>query len=158
MSFKDTFTKEDKEGLLGYDDTAFYYFASSVVLVIAVPWTISAIYNLIFPGEAQIQQEIFRRRARRAAASDIRGAEMREKIDVARKEARKFNAASCGSMCKFGTIAFLWLLLYLFTLQMGHEPEHQAVRPVQDLGRGRGSERVSDQEGVPGAVEDIPSR
>mmetsp|Transcript_87468 Transcript_87468/g.228200 ORF Transcript_87468/g.228200 Transcript_87468/m.228200 type:complete len:681 (+) Transcript_87468:120-2162(+) len=134
MSFKDTFTKEDKEGLLGYDDTAFYYFASSVVLVIAVPWTISAIYNLIFPGEAQIQQDFPKKSKAGSSFRYCQSAEMREKIDVARKEARKFNAASCGSMCKFGTIAFLWLLLYLFTLQMGHEPEIKRFDPFKILG------------------------
>jgi len=134
MSFKDTFTKEDKEGLLGYDDTAFYYFASSVVLVIAVPWTISAIYNLIFPGEAQIQQDFPKKSKAGSSFRYCQSAEMREKIDVARKEARKFNAASCGSMCKFGTIAFLWLLLYLFTLQMGQEPEIKRFDPFKILG------------------------
>lgn len=51
--FRDTFTKEDKEGLLGYDDTAFYYFAGSVLLCIAVPWTFNFVYNTIFPSKGE---------------------------------------------------------------------------------------------------------
>jgi translocation protein SEC63 len=134
MSFKDTFTKEDKEGLLGYDDTAFYYFASSVVLVVAVPWTISAIYNLIFPGEAQIQQDFPKKSKVGSTFKYCQSAEMREKIEVARREARKFNVGSCMGFCKFGTIAFLWILLYVFTLQMGQETEIKRFDPFKILG------------------------
>jgi len=47
--FRDTFTKDDqKDELLGYDDTAFYYFASSVLVCFAVPWAFNVIYNLFF--------------------------------------------------------------------------------------------------------------
>jgi len=134
MSFKDTFTKEDKEGLLGYDDTAFYYFASSVVLVVAVPWTISAIYNLIFPGEAQIQQDFPKKSRAGSSYRYCQSAEMREKIDVARDEARKFNVGSCMGFCKFGSIALLWILLYAFTLQMGQETEIKRFDPFRILG------------------------
>lgn len=41
MSFKDTFTKEDSKGsLLEYDDSAFYYFASTTLLTFLVPWSL----------------------------------------------------------------------------------------------------------------------
>merc|ERR1719284_505824 len=47
--FRDTFTKdEQKEGLLGYDDTAFYYFAGVMLLLVAVPLTWSTVSNLVF--------------------------------------------------------------------------------------------------------------
>mmetsp|Transcript_23756 Transcript_23756/g.68387 ORF Transcript_23756/g.68387 Transcript_23756/m.68387 type:complete len:658 (+) Transcript_23756:104-2077(+) len=52
--FRDTFTKEDSnEGLLGYDDAAFYYFAGSLMLTIAVPWTYNFIKGTIFPSTQQ---------------------------------------------------------------------------------------------------------
>lgn len=49
--FRDTFTKDDQqEGLLGYDDAAFYYFAGSLLLTITVPWTYSFIKGSLFPS------------------------------------------------------------------------------------------------------------
>jgi len=134
MSFKDTFTKDEKEGLLGYDDTAFYYFASSVVLVVAVPWTISTIYSLIFPGKAQIQQDFPQKSREGSSFRYCQSAEMREKIEFARKEARKFNVGSCMGFCKFGSIALLWILLYVFSLQMGTETEIKRFDPFRILG------------------------
>eukprot|EP00743_Colponemidia_sp_Colp-15_P003355 GILK01003627.1.p1 GENE.GILK01003627.1~~GILK01003627.1.p1 ORF type:complete len:673 (-),score=156.53 GILK01003627.1:209-2227(-) len=47
-SFRDTFTKDEKKDpLLDYDDSAFYYFAATVVLVVAAPLTYS-VFKTIF--------------------------------------------------------------------------------------------------------------
>ena len=71
---------DQKEGLLGYDDTAFYYFFSSaglseemeplrttqalhgtasseVIVTVAVPWTCSMIYNALFPGQVAVEKD-----------------------------------------------------------------------------------------------------
>eukprot|EP00919_Chromeraceae_sp_WS-2016_P046925 GHVR01111275.1.p1 GENE.GHVR01111275.1~~GHVR01111275.1.p1 ORF type:complete len:397 (+),score=64.79 GHVR01111275.1:107-1297(+) len=48
--FKDTFTKDQKkEPLLDYDDTAFLYFAGTILFCILVPWTISLLKSIFFP-------------------------------------------------------------------------------------------------------------
>jgi len=53
MSFRDTFTKGDQnEELLGYDDTAFYYFAGSLLVAVAVPWTLSLARSALCPSRA----------------------------------------------------------------------------------------------------------
>jgi translocation protein SEC63 len=122
MSFKDTFTKEEGDGLLGYDDTAFYYFASSVLVVVVVPWTLSEIYNLIFPGEAQIQKDFPKKNKQGSTFQYCQTAAMVDKVDTARKEAKRCTTAgSCSTGLKWGMIGLLWLILIVFTQQTGGE-------------------------------------
>lgn len=45
-NFEDTFTKDGGDKNLQYDDTAFYFFYSTIVLVIVVPLIISAFRQL----------------------------------------------------------------------------------------------------------------
>ena len=51
--FEETFTKDGGDQNLQYDDTAFYYFFSTIVLVIAVPLILSA-YRQLFGGDPVI--------------------------------------------------------------------------------------------------------
>lgn len=133
--FRDTFTKEDgKDDLLGYDDTAFYYFASSVLMVIVVPWTLSVVYNLLFPGKSQIEKDFPRKTRSGSEYRYCQSAEMVEKIAEARSEARRCSTG--GSFCwflKIGTIGIMWLILYCLTLQMGTETEIQRFDPFKIL-------------------------
>mmetsp|Transcript_17161 Transcript_17161/g.36874 ORF Transcript_17161/g.36874 Transcript_17161/m.36874 type:complete len:665 (+) Transcript_17161:255-2249(+) len=49
MGFKETFTKDQaKDDLLGYDDAAFYYFAASILVTIALPWSYYFLKATIF--------------------------------------------------------------------------------------------------------------
>lgn len=69
-NFGDTFTKDkQKDEVLGYDDTAFYYFAGSFLLVIAIPWTFSIVYNLLFPGAAVVEKSFPKKEQRRLSVS-----------------------------------------------------------------------------------------
>ena len=52
-TFHDTFTKEDEDQGISYDDAAFLYFAFTIVVCIAVPWTLNFAWNLIRPGEKE---------------------------------------------------------------------------------------------------------
>eukprot|EP00922_Rhytidocystis_sp_ex-Travisia-forbesii_P065614 GHVS01097471.1.p1 GENE.GHVS01097471.1~~GHVS01097471.1.p1 ORF type:complete len:664 (-),score=78.05 GHVS01097471.1:202-2193(-) len=46
--FRDTFTKEEKkEPLLDYDDSAFLFFAGTILLVVLIPWTYSLFSRLL---------------------------------------------------------------------------------------------------------------
>lgn len=48
--FRDTFTKnESQEELLGYDDSAFLYFAVTVLTFIVVPWSYTLLTGVLFP-------------------------------------------------------------------------------------------------------------
>eukprot|EP00411_Alexandrium_monilatum_P080051 CAMPEP_0175621266 /NCGR_PEP_ID=MMETSP0096-20121207/68337_1 /TAXON_ID=311494 /ORGANISM="Alexandrium monilatum, Strain CCMP3105" /LENGTH=659 /DNA_ID=CAMNT_0016926511 /DNA_START=77 /DNA_END=2052 /DNA_ORIENTATION=+ len=133
--FRDTFTKEDqKEGLLGYDDTAFYYFACSVMVCIVVPWTFSVIYNLLFPGKAQVDKDFPSRSRQGSSFRQCQTSEMKDKVDGARKEAR---ACSSGSACwwllKVLVLAGIWIGLYCVVLQLGQEKEIKKFDPFDIL-------------------------
>lgn len=133
--FRDTFTKEDqKDGLLGYDDTAFYYFASSVMLCIAVPWTLSVIYNLLFPGKAQVDKDFPTKSRQGSSFRQCQTSDMKDKVDKARKEAR---VCSSGSAClwavKITVLALIWMGLFLVSTQMGQEKEIKRFDPFDIL-------------------------
>lgn len=53
MSFKENFEKEDKDSL-DYDDSAFYYFAMSMLTVVTIPLTYIMIIKPILYGEMNI--------------------------------------------------------------------------------------------------------
>jgi preprotein translocase subunit Sec63 len=53
MSFKENFSKEDKDSL-DYDDSAFYYFSLAMLVVTAVPLTYMMIIKPILFGEMNI--------------------------------------------------------------------------------------------------------
>lgn len=116
--FRDTFTKEEqKEGLLGYDDTAFYYFASSVLVCVAVPWTLSVLNGILFPGKAAVEKDFPKKSRSGATYRYCQTSEMKDKVDVARKHARR---CTCGGFLSNGgqvvILAMIWIGL-LFIVQ-----------------------------------------
>lgn len=133
--FRDTFTKdEQKEGLLGYDDTAFYYFASSVLLCIALPWTYSVIKNFIFPGQAQIEKDFPKKARNGNVYRYCQSSEMVEKLDVARREARRCTPGKQGwCACKVIVLLFVWGGLYNVVIQLGQEKEIKKFDPFDIL-------------------------
>ncbi|CAJ1330693.1 unnamed protein product [Effrenium voratum] len=135
MSFKDTFTKDDqKEGLLGYDDTAFYYFFSSVIVTVAVPWTCSTIYNALFPGQAQVEKDFPTKSKAGSRYRYCSSSAMTDKVDQARKSARFANAGSkAGSVIKLLVLVGLWMTLYLMYLQIGDAKEIKRFDPFEIL-------------------------
>jgi preprotein translocase subunit Sec63 len=57
MSFKENFEKEDKDSL-DYDDSAFYYFGLSMLVVTAIPLTYIMILKPILFGEMSINHKL----------------------------------------------------------------------------------------------------
>jgi translocation protein SEC63 len=111
---------------LGYDDTAFYYFASSVLLCIAVPWTFNTIYNIIFPGQAQVDQDFPKKTRAGSTYRYCSTAAMTDKVDVARANARRFGSTfTCGGMCKTAVLVIMWLSLLFMTWQVGQDDSKQ---------------------------------
>lgn len=133
--FRDTFTKdEQKEGLLGYDDTAFYYFASSVMICIAVPWTYSVIKNFLFPGKAQVEKDFPKKAKNGNVYRYCQSSAMVAQIDTARKKARRCTNSSMG-WCIFKVFMLLvvWGGLYTVVMQLGGEKEIKKFDPFDIL-------------------------
>mmetsp|Transcript_27876 Transcript_27876/g.64977 ORF Transcript_27876/g.64977 Transcript_27876/m.64977 type:complete len:669 (-) Transcript_27876:109-2115(-) len=133
--FRETFTKEEqKEGLLGYDDTAFYYFASSVLLCVAVPWTFSVVYNLLFPGKAQVEKDFPTKSKQGSTFRQCNTSEMRDKVDSARREARRCSSgAACCWTLKVVVLASIWVGLYVGMTQLGQEKQIRKFDPFDIL-------------------------
>mmetsp|Transcript_46688 Transcript_46688/g.108814 ORF Transcript_46688/g.108814 Transcript_46688/m.108814 type:complete len:671 (+) Transcript_46688:80-2092(+) len=132
--FRDTFTKEEKEGLLGYDDTAFYYFAGSVLLVIAVPWTISVLYGVLFPGKAAVEKEFPKKSNAGSTLRYCSTSAMEEKITQARRQARAFSSGN--AMCfviKIVILGLIWTALFCMSTQFGTEKRLQKFDPFEIL-------------------------
>eukprot|EP00933_Yihiella_yeosuensis_P027181 TRINITY_DN21096_c0_g1_i1.p1 TRINITY_DN21096_c0_g1~~TRINITY_DN21096_c0_g1_i1.p1 ORF type:complete len:656 (+),score=166.46 TRINITY_DN21096_c0_g1_i1:161-2128(+) len=135
MSFKDTFGKDDAkdDGVLGYDDTAFYYFLSSVLIVIAVPWTYSVIYNLLFPT-ASVDAE-YPDKSR--AGSKVRycsSSVMVEKVDKARKGASQWTAGGrLAFITKVVVLGIMWLTLFALSAHLSDTKEVKRFDPFDIL-------------------------
>eukprot|EP00929_Paragymnodinium_shiwhaense_P011933 TRINITY_DN11834_c0_g1_i1.p1 TRINITY_DN11834_c0_g1~~TRINITY_DN11834_c0_g1_i1.p1 ORF type:complete len:668 (+),score=215.43 TRINITY_DN11834_c0_g1_i1:170-2173(+) len=132
--FRDSFTKDDtKDDLLGYDDTAFYYFASSVLLVIAIPWTYNVVCDILFPGAAQVEAH-FPKKSRTGSTYRYCSTEpMVTKVDKARKEAGKISTSTIGSYVSRGGLIAVWLILVFMVSKVGTEKEIKAFDPFEIL-------------------------
>lgn len=133
--FSDTFTKDkQKDELLGYDDTAFYYFAGSFLLVIAVPWTFSIVYNIIFPGQAAVEQSFPKKNKNGSTFRYCHTSAMQDKIDHARKEARKCTSSGTLTLAvKLVVVGLMWLSIYGVVVQIGSSNEIRSFDPYQIL-------------------------
>lgn len=131
--FRDTFTKDDqKEDLLNYDDSAFYYFASSVLLVLAIPWTLSFLYNLVLPGRQAIEASYPKKNKNGNVYKYCKTAAMVEKVEKGRKNARSLGS-STWLLIKLGLILVLWALILLMGSQLGQESQISAFDPFAIL-------------------------
>lgn len=112
--FRDSFTKEDtKEDLLGYDDTAFYYFVITILTCVAVPWTLSCVYNALFPGQAQVDKEFPKKNSSGCTFHYCNTSEMVEKVDAARRRARRWTRSSaCWWLLKTSILVAIWTGVY----------------------------------------------
>eukprot|EP00922_Rhytidocystis_sp_ex-Travisia-forbesii_P008885 GHVS01012981.1.p1 GENE.GHVS01012981.1~~GHVS01012981.1.p1 ORF type:complete len:632 (-),score=114.26 GHVS01012981.1:103-1998(-) len=109
--FRDTFTKEEKkEPLLDYDDSAFLFFAGTILLVALLPWTYSLFSRLLFGPSTTITYP-----ARAAkTGSVIRYCQCSEcvtKIEKSKKEMEGLGVRltwwAVGELCG---IAVLWVM------------------------------------------------
>lgn len=137
--FRETFTKdESKDDLLNYDDSAFYYFACSVLLVVAVPWTLNFLYNLIFPGRAAIARDYPKKNKNGNIYKYCKTAAMVEQVVRGRKEAKGINFGSTGMRAVI--IVCLWVLLVLMGSQLGQESQIKSFDPFDILGVSPGAD------------------
>jgi len=120
MSFKDTFTKdEQKDGLLGYDDAAFFYFAGSVLVAAAVPWTYSFVKNTIF-GTEEEDKDVPGKSKSGSTSRQCQSSAMVSKTDEVKEGSRRRNCSGCWWL-QLIVLSFMWLSIYLVCTQMGQE-------------------------------------
>lgn len=133
--FRDSFTKEDtKEDLLGYDDTAFYYFVISVLTCVALPWTLSEIYNLLFPGKAQVEAQFPKKSHEGKTLMYCGTSDMQERMEEARRKARRCTrgTAACWVL-KIAALTFIWAGIFGTVMQLGNETEIAKFDPFTIL-------------------------
>jgi len=133
--FRDSFTKEDtKEDILGYDDTAFYYFVITVLTCVALPWTLSVIQNVLFPGQAQLQKEFPKTTPSGCRLRYCNTTDMVAKVDSARREARR---ATPGKITlwtlKASVLTMIWVGIFSTARQLGQEKEINQFDPFNIL-------------------------
>jgi hypothetical protein len=122
MGFRDTFTKdESKDGQLGYDDTAFYYFLASVLICVAGPWSLSVVYNLLFAEKVQHEKDFPKKNNK--TGSTFRYCQtsvMVSKVAEARQDSRrKSRGSSFMTIIKFAVIAAIWGGIYFIMIFVG---------------------------------------
>ena len=134
-SFSDTFTKDqEKEGLLGYDDAAFYYFAGSIIVCIVLPWTFNLVYDLLFPGRKTIEKDFPVKSKLGSKYKYCKTAAMVAQVDAARKSARRCSFASTGLwLGQIVVLGSLWFCLYVIVVDLGEANEIKSFDPFQIL-------------------------
>ncbi|CAJ1460052.1 unnamed protein product [Effrenium voratum] len=125
---------DNKEDVLGYDDTAFYYFVVSVLTCVAVPWTLGFIYSF-----AQLGHDADSEYPRRSASfgSKLRycsTSAMVEKVEKYRREARRFTAKTgLIYLAQAVVLCVMWAMIFGTMTQLGYEKEIQKFDPFEIL-------------------------
>eukprot|EP00386_Alphamonas_edax_P012390 GDKI01038725.1.p1 GENE.GDKI01038725.1~~GDKI01038725.1.p1 ORF type:complete len:642 (-),score=255.09 GDKI01038725.1:386-2311(-) len=135
-SFRDTFTKgEKKEPLLDYDDSAFLYFFCTLLLIVLVPWTYSLLTSIFFPAKKTLEKKY---PSKTPAGQTIRYCQTSfdvNKVDSARKEAKKWsNIFSKSNLIQLVIVGLLWWLLCTTAVSLGQKTEIKAFDPFEILG------------------------
>mmetsp|Transcript_78535 Transcript_78535/g.138373 ORF Transcript_78535/g.138373 Transcript_78535/m.138373 type:complete len:671 (-) Transcript_78535:132-2144(-) len=132
--FRDSFTKDDsKEDILGYDDTAFYYFVISVLTCVALPWTLSVIRSLILPSP-EVEKEYPTKTSEGSIYRYPQTAAMVHKVSEGRIQVKRFTTRDA-IMCLLKTIALsaIWAGIFGTGMQLGHEKEINKFDPFELL-------------------------
>lgn len=119
-NFRDSFTKDDaKDDILGYDDTAFHYFVITILVCVATPWTLSAVFALIFPGEAKVQRRFPKKSSSGRTFHYCATSAMVAKVDDARRRARSWTRRSGGLwLLQAVILSSLWVAIWTMVLHL----------------------------------------
>lgn len=134
--FRDSFTKDDtKEDLLGYDDTAFYYFAISILTLVAAPWTLSVIRSILIPGKTQIDKDFPAKSSNGSTYRYCQTSAMRDKVESRQQKARKCTSRKVlGWALTVLVLILMWIGVFTFAVQLGDEKEIIKFDPFEILG------------------------
>lgn len=132
--FRDSFTKEDtKEDLLGYDDTAFYYFAISALTTVALPWTFSLVMSLFNP--ARLDKDFPVKNTAGETLRYCKTSAMVSKVEYAKAEAKRFSPSTHWFwIVKMMLLLMIWCGIVGTGVQLGQETEIKRFDPFDILG------------------------
>mmetsp|Transcript_97434 Transcript_97434/g.260039 ORF Transcript_97434/g.260039 Transcript_97434/m.260039 type:complete len:660 (+) Transcript_97434:50-2029(+) len=108
-NFRDTFTKDDKKDPpLNYDDSAFMFFALTMLCVVTVPWTIIYIRGLFSSDQQDNQKTKAGSKLRNCAASTAQ-----KHIAEAKEKSAMQSRVGNGKMIRGGILCVLWVLIFI---------------------------------------------
>jgi len=95
---------------LGYDDTAFYYFMITILSCVALPWSLSVVSSLAFPGQVKLQKEFPKKSSWGCSYHYCQTSDMVAKVDEARRKARSWTKSSfCWWLVKAALLVSIWV-------------------------------------------------
>jgi len=125
--FRDTFSKNDEEdGLLNYDDSAFYYFAGTVLLVVLIPWSYFAI-KAFFPDKKSRTARV----SVKASHTSLMDKLDKEEEDAAKRTTR---ANLQRNLTKLGLVVALWGCFFYCMSRVGGDMQVKRFDPFELLG------------------------
>lgn len=118
--FRDTFSKNDEEeSMLNYDDSAFYYFAGTLLILSLVPWTYFTIKSFLPKPSSRRMKE-----GQKSSHTSLMAEVDRQEQDL---ERRDFRNNMMRNMLKLAALVLGWILFFLIMSQVGGE-DAQIIR------------------------------
>jgi len=126
--FRDTFSKNDEEeGLLSYDDSAFYYFAGTILICALIPCTYYTIKGFLPKKSARKKEGTVK-----ASHTSLMAKMDEEELEGEKRDVRK-NLSS--NLKRLAILGFFWLLFaYCMTQVGGGNTEVRRFDPFNILG------------------------
>ena len=119
--FKDNIGRNKQEGNLEYDDSAFYYFFCTFLLVILIPWTLSVLWSMVF-GEGKLKLK-----GKSCECSSCKG-KIEDRVKTHRKSWLRF-----GFFFKMGLLLSLWYLFYICMVEVQNTAPIKSFDPFDIL-------------------------
>ncbi|GAW83395.1 translocation protein SEC63 [Plasmodium gonderi] len=131
--FRDTFTKDSKkEPLLSYDDSAFIFFAGTVLICVLIPCTyifIKSLFNKIFNNDSYNLKKSKHNSVYRSCTCSL----CKEKLDKRNKSTTLWEKLGCIRIIQFVVLVLFWILLFILVQQMLSTKPMQTFDPFEIL-------------------------
>eukprot|EP00397_Hematodinium_sp_SG-2012_P014119 GEMP01014349.1.p1 GENE.GEMP01014349.1~~GEMP01014349.1.p1 ORF type:complete len:631 (+),score=99.65 GEMP01014349.1:151-2043(+) len=125
--FRDTFSKNDEEEtLLNYDDSAFYYFAGTMLLVALLPWTYFTIKSFLPKGSSRKKMS-----GEKASHTSLMAELDRQERE---QEKREFRSNLAWNLLRLLILLSFWALFFLIMTMVGEESQIRRFDPFDILG------------------------
>ncbi|CAA9990796.1 translocation protein SEC63, putative [Plasmodium knowlesi strain H] len=131
--FRDTFTKDSKkEPLLSYDDSAFIFFAGTVLICVLIPCTyiyIKSLFNKIFNNVSNKLKKSKHNSVYRSCACAL----CKEKLEKRNKSTTLWEKLGYRKIIQFFLLVIFWGLLFILVQQMLSTKPMQTFDPFEIL-------------------------
>eukprot|EP00921_Rhytidocystis_pertsovi_P019137 GHVQ01030334.1.p1 GENE.GHVQ01030334.1~~GHVQ01030334.1.p1 ORF type:complete len:605 (-),score=54.33 GHVQ01030334.1:2956-4770(-) len=133
--FRDTFTKEEKsEPLLDYDDSAFLFFAGTVLLVVLLPWTYILLSGLLRPEK--LHDKVYTTKSKEGSL--VRYCQCYQcvtKVEQAKKELSQWsNRLSTSTIVQCVVCCLAWSIFFYVCSCLKNMKAIQTFDPFEILG------------------------